>query len=407
MKSLNTCRQSDEILCCDQLSVGYGNHAILSDINLRIQAGQFISLLGPNGAGKTTLLRTLSGHLATVSGSIQISHQNLASLSPSALARLMAVVLTDKVSPPLLSVFDFVALGRYPHTNFLGRLTAYDRKVIENALASVRAEHLVLREFANLSDGEKQKILIARALAQEPQVLLLDEPTAHLDLKHRIEVMSILRSLCRSKGITIIASLHDVDIAAKVSDLVVLLKEGSVTACGFPEDVLTGDAVADLYDFNSACFSHQLGSIELRGEGHLEKVFVVAGAGSGASVYRMLAKRGYNITTGVLHSNDLDCYVGRSLGADCTTQPPAGEMHETALRRATDKLGDCRWVIDSGFDLEGPYLGNLKLLHRAAEMGKTVLSLRRRAPQLTDFARIEFPVFGNLNQLINCMEEQR
>ncbi|NOY14517.1 MAG: ATP-binding cassette domain-containing protein [Deltaproteobacteria bacterium] len=398
---------TDEILCCNQLAVGYGNKAIVSGINLRIRAGHFISLLGPNGTGKTTLLRTLSGHLAPLSGSIQLNRHPLSALSPAALARLMAVVLTDKVSPPLLSVFDFVALGRYPHTNFLGRLTARDRKVVLESLDAVHAGELVRREFANLSDGEKQKILIARALAQEPRVLLLDEPTAHLDLKHRIEVMAILRSLCRSQGITIIASLHDVDIAAKVSDQVALLKDGAITAWGFPEDVLTGDAVTALYDFDSACFSHQLGSIELRGDGHLERVFVVAGAGSGAAVYRMLAKRGYNITTGVLHSNDLDCYVGRSLGADCTTQPPASGMSETALRRAITKLGDCRWVIDAGFDLVGPYRGNLELLQQAAAMGKTVFSLREQSLQLAAPAKTGSLAFGSLNQLLNRMEDQR
>ena len=190
----------NSVFTCRKLAVGYKDKVILKDIELALEKGAFISLLGPNGAGKTTLLRTLSRHLDPLSGNVHLMGRPLDSYSPMDFAKIVAVVLTDKVSPPLFTVFEFVSLGRYPHTNFLGHLTSEDQREIKNALLSVHAAHLANRFFSDLSDGERQKVIIARALAQQPLILMLDEPTVHLDLKHRIEVMSILRDPVPAQG---------------------------------------------------------------------------------------------------------------------------------------------------------------------------------------------------------------
>ena len=372
----------NHVLNCNGLSVGYKDKAVLSGLDLAFEAGHFISLLGPNGAGKTTLLRTLSRHLAPLSGRIEVLGRPLPSLRALELAQFMAVVLTDKVSPPLFTVFEFTALGRYPHTDFLGRLKLEDHRAVQNALAAVHAEDLAQRPFSDLSDGERQKVLVARALAQQPRLMLLDEPTIHLDLKHRVEVMNILRSLCRSREITVVASMHDVDVAAKVSDRVALIKGGGLADWGAPEEVLTGRAVADLYDFNDAAFSSRLGGIELRGDGRRGRVFVVAGMGSGALVYRMLAKRGFSVATGVLHTNDLDYYVARSLGAECTAQAPMEALQPEAVSEASELLNDCDAVIDCGFDVGPLNLGNVALLETALKSGKTVLTLRDNGSEI-------------------------
>ena len=377
MKISDVKQPNKTVLSCRDLSIGYKGATILTGLNLDFEPARFISLLGPNGAGKTTLLRTLSRHLKPLSGTISLGDRPLGSLRQSELAKIMAVVLTDKVTPPLFSAFQFVALGRYPHTNFLGQMTKRDEEVVENALCAVHAENLSEREFTSLSDGERQKILVARALAQEPQILLLDEPTSHLDLKHRVEVMSILRNLCQSQKITVIASLHDVDIAAKVSDQVALLKNGSLVGWGPPEDVLGSDEVADLYDFNSACFNRQLGSIELRGEGNKGKVFVIGGMGNGATVCRILAKSGYEISTGVLFDNDLDCYVASSLGLHCSSQKPSSAIDQISLDGAISELHSCDWVVDTGFDASGIYRNNLLLVEEACRRDKPVFSLRK------------------------------
>ncbi len=365
------------ILSCRDLSVGYKDKVVLSGLNLEFTAGQFIALLGPNGAGKTTLLRTLSGHLAPLWGGITLRGSPLSTMNSLDLAKFMAVVLTEKISPPLFTVYEFVALGRYPHTDFLGRLSEADKQVVLHALSAVHADNLVTRIFSDLSDGERQKALVARALAQQPRLLLLDEPTLHLDLKHRVEVMGILRNLCRSEGITVVASLHDVDVAAKVADQVALIKSGKVTAWGPPESVLKNHAVAALYDFDGADFDHQLGSIELRGSGNRGRAFVVAGMGSGALVYRMLAKRGFAIATGVLHTNDLDYFVARSLGASCLTQEALECITGDLLGQAQSRIDKCDMVIDCGFPIHQMNMGNMVLLQAAIHGGKPVFTIRK------------------------------
>ena len=368
---------SEPIMACKNLAVGYKDTAVLSEVNLSFTVGTFISLLGPNGAGKTTLLRTLSRHLSPIEGEITISGKNLADISAMELARTMAVVLTEQVAPPLFTVFEFAALGRYPHTDFLGRLGPQDHQAIIQALSAVHADDLAHRPFADLSDGERQKVLVARALAQQPRLLLLDEPTIHLDLKHRVEVMAILRDLCRSQNITVVASLHDVDVAAKVSDQVALIKNGTLSAWGPPESVLTGPAVADLYDFTGADFDHRLGSIELRSDGRRGRVFVVAGMGSGALVYRMLAKQGYAVSTGVLHTNDLDYFVSRSLGAKGTVQSPMIPVNGTAMQDAIEQMLACDAVIDCGFEVGPLNQCNMDILKVAVKKDLPVLSLRQ------------------------------
>jgi iron complex transport system ATP-binding protein len=359
------------VLSCENLAVGY-KRQVLSGVDVAFESGHFIALLGPNGVGKTTLLRTLSRHLKPLSGRVTLLGRDLQSLPALELARQMAVVLTDKSRPPLLSVFEYVALGRYPHTGFMGRLSPRDVAVVEDALAAVAASDLAPRLIETLSDGERQKAVLARALAQDPKVLLLDEPTAHLDLKHRVEVMGILRDLCRMRGLTVIASLHDVDVAAKVSDRALLVKNGRVVDYGLPERVLTSEAVADLYDFAEADFSRHLGSIELRGDGSAGRAFVTAGLGHGAVIFRLLAKRGMAISTGVLAEGDLDAFVAEALGATAFVRRN-GDAAESLLPQATAALEGCAFVIDGGPQTGPTAETNRKILSAAAARGLPVL----------------------------------
>ena len=360
------------------LAVGYGTKTVVQGINLDMLRGQFVCLLGPNGSGKTTILRTLSRLLSPLKGSVYLKGRMLRDLSPHELAGSMAVVLTERLTPGLITAFEFVALGRYPYTDLLGRLSREDIRKIRECLHLVNADDIANRYFNELSDGERQKVVFARALAQEPEVIILDEPTIHLDLKHRIELMSILRDSCREKGITVIVSLHDVDLALKIAELVILVKDGGIMACGPPDEILKGDTVTRLYDLECARFNSMLGTIDLVGNANGIRVFVVAGGGTGTPIYRILSRNGLEVLTGVIHENDIDYHVAWTIGAQVIGEEPFREIGDARLRDSFALLEKADHVIDSGFPVGLSNSRNLELVHKGLKEGKSVYTLRSR-----------------------------
>jgi iron complex transport system ATP-binding protein len=364
------------ILRTDKLAVGYGKNIVVENINIALLEGQFVCLLGPNGSGKSTILKTIVRMLTPLGGAVFLNDKDVAQLTNQAMARTTAVVLTQPVTPGLLTAYDVAMLGRHPHTGFMGKPAEKDsRKVIE-ALAMVHAEELAHRYFSELSDGEKQKVLLARALAQEPQLIVLDEPTSHLDARHRIEVMLILRRLTQEKGVTVVASLHDIDLAMKACDVALLVKDERILACGTPEDVLKEELVAQLYGMDRATFSGQLGGVELKGNPDGRRVFVVAGAGSGAGVYRALTKHGFAIVTGILAENDIDCHIATAVGAMVIKSAAFEDVPPETYKSAASRIDNTEQVIDAGFTVGGGNRCNVDLVRRALESGKPVYTFR-------------------------------
>jgi iron complex transport system ATP-binding protein len=369
-------RDRHVVLEVNGLAVGYGRKTVLEDVSFRLAAGRFLTLLGPNGAGKTTMLRTMARLIPTLGGSISIAGRDFGSIVQAELARLQAVVLTDRLNPGMLTAYEVVSLGRHPHTGFFGKLSSKDHRAVSRAIEMVGAEDLAGRYFERLSDGEKQKIVLARALAQEPRLILLDEPTVHLDLKHRLEVMSILRELCREVNVAVIASLHDIDIASRVSDQVALISGGGLSAFGPPELILDDRAVSQLYNLNGAHYDSQLGVIELRGGKRRGPVFVLPGGGAASSTLRLLHKRDYAIMCGVAHIGDIDTHIAKALGAELVTAPSFDKASPESLTECREMLARAEAVIDSGFNVGPANQANAGLLAEAAQMGKTIFSLR-------------------------------
>lgn len=386
------------ILQLDSLSVGYGGKAVLAEVSFNLNSGRFLSLLGPNGAGKTTLLRTLAGLLPPLAGEIAVASKPLSKTSPAELARIQAVVLTDRLTPGLLTAYEVAALGRHPHTGFFGKLGPADHQAVEKAIAMVGAENLAGRFYERLSDGEKQKVVLARALAQEPRLILLDEPTVHLDLKHRLEVMSILRGLCREMNIAVVASLHDVDIAGRVSDEVALISSGGLAAYGPPETVLSDKAVARLYDLNGAHYDSRLGVIELNAAKRRGPVFVLPGGGAASAALRLLYKRDYSIMCGVAHQGDIDTHIANTLGAQVVSVPAFSPVGDEAMSQCREMMAQAEVVIDSGFTLGQSNQGNADLLGEAVLMEKPVFSLR-------DSSRNLMNIQGANGNIVYCVDE--
>ncbi len=364
------------VLEFNNLAVGYGSHRVLSGLSHRVMPGEFVCLLGPNGAGKTTLLRTLAGLQAPLAGSVRLCGRPFEEMTPAETSRSLAVVLTERLAVQLLSALELVCLGRHPHTDFLGRLGPRDLQKARRAMEMVEAWHLAGRPLDQLSDGERQKLMLARALAQEPRLILLDEPTMHLDVKHRLEVMSILQELCRSQGISVVASLHDVDLAVRLADVAALVHDGGIMAWGPPEEILDAEKLVKLYGLKKARYLPQLGVIEPPFTAHKETVFVACGGGTGAALLRLLAKKGYVINSGVLHEHDLDCQVAGSLGASVAVQAPFTRISPPALEQAMQMLRKSQAVIDCGFPLGADNRANSELLILACELDIPVISLR-------------------------------
>lgn len=363
------------ILKTEKLDVGYGKKKVVHDVEIKALKGQFVCLLGPNGCGKSTIIKSLIKMLSPIDGAVYIKGKEINKYDNKELSKTVAVVLTDRITPGLLTVRDIVALGRHPYTNFIGKADKEDDTKIDEALKIVNAIELSERYFSELSDGEKQKVMLARALAQEPKLIVLDEPTSHLDARHRIEVMLILRNLTKQKGVTIIASIHDIDLAMKACDSAILVKDNAILAAGPPEDVLRDENVAHLYDMKKASFSGFLGGIELHSSNR-GPIFIVPGSGSGSSVFRSFAKNDYEIITGILHKNDIDYHIASTIGATIIGERPYCDISPKTLVQASEVLKNATQVVDTGFPIGSSNLRNLELTFEAIDKGKIVHSLR-------------------------------
>ena len=238
-----------EIYCeTHQLAAGYDGVPLVRDINLRLEKGRILTLIGPNGAGKSTILKTLAGRLPSVSGEIILDGKPLSSFSRQERARKIAVMLTDSVRTERMSGREVVEAGRYPYTGSLGLLSDEDHQSVGRALQEAHAETLADQDFMSLSDGQKQRILLARALAQEPNLLVLDEPTSYLDIRFQLELLDILRGLCAEERTTIVMSLHELFLAERVSDRIACVKDGEIQRAGTPEEIFSGNYIDELYD---------------------------------------------------------------------------------------------------------------------------------------------------------------
>ena len=229
------------------LSVGYSGRALIEHVALCVQRGKIVTLIGPNGSGKSTILKTIVGQLPRVSGSVVLDKQDMCARSRSDIARRMAILMTARMEPELMTCRDVVSTGRYPYTGRLGILQASDKQIVQDAICQVNAESFADRPFSDISDGQRQRVLLARAVCQQPEILLLDEPTSFLDVKGKAELMDILQVLAHEKNVAVIVTLHELELAARISDTVVCVADGKIDRVGTPDEVFTQEYIARLY----------------------------------------------------------------------------------------------------------------------------------------------------------------
>lgn len=232
----------------ENLSAGYNQTPLIEDICLHLRPGQIMTLIGPNGSGKSTILKTVIGQLAPIRGTVFLDGRAMGSLSSLEIAQRLAVLMTGRVCPELMTCWDVAAMGRCPYTGRLGILSAGDREKVREALSLVHGEELAPLPFAEISDGQRQRVMLARALCQEPEVIVLDEPTTFLDIRYKLELLSILKDMAQKRKLAVLLSLHELELAEKVSDLVACVHNGKIERAGPPEEIFTADYIKKLFD---------------------------------------------------------------------------------------------------------------------------------------------------------------
>ena len=248
------------------LAVGYDGAVVVDGVNIVVAPGEIVTLIGPNGGGKSTILKSIAGQLAPLGGSVYLSGKPLDRLSPHELSLELSVMLTERLRTELLTCSDIVETGRYPHTGRLGILADADREAVRSAMEMVHVWDLRDRDFMQISDGQRQRILLARAICQQPRLMMLDEPTNYLDIRYQIELLNILRRLAAERSVGIIMSLHELPLARKVSTHVVCVKGERIFMTGTPDEVFVSDVIDELYDLAPGAYDPVSGNIRLEGD---------------------------------------------------------------------------------------------------------------------------------------------
>ncbi len=356
------------------ISFGYGSANVLSEVTFRADRGECIGIIGPNGAGKSTLLKTLSKILKPTSGKVILCGKDLERYAAKELARNVAVVPQDTNIGYDFTCQEVVLMGRNPHLRRFELEGKKDLDVTQESMVLTRTWHLRERPFSEISGGERQRVIIARALAQEPSVLLLDEPVSHLDINHQIEILDLVGRLKNGRGLVVIIILHDLNLAARYCDRLILLAGNGIMAAGGPEEVLTRDNIGRAFHANVLIKKHPLtgylyvtllNSQDTAGPSNGRTVHVVCGAGTGTRLMLKLKAGGYNVTAGVLNVLDSDYDTATQLNIKTVSEAPFSPITAESYGQLVDLMKTADAIVISPVPFGS---GNLKNLEAVLEV---------------------------------------
>ncbi|MBQ6331276.1 MAG: ABC transporter ATP-binding protein [Clostridia bacterium] len=327
-------------ISAEQMTVGYDSKPLIENIDIGVRRGEILTLIGPNGSGKSTILKSMIKQLKLIAGTVVLDGRDMAGLRERDIAKKLAIVMTERIKAELLTCWDIAATGRYPYTGRLGLLSKEDRGIVDAALETVHATDFADRPFSAISDGQRQRILLARAIAQQPEIIVLDEPTSFLDVKHKLELLDILKRMVRENNVAVIVSLHELDLAEKISDRVVCVANNRIDRCDTPENIFTDEYIAALYGIERGSFNALFGSVELPAVSGEPQVFVIGGGGSGVPVYRALQRAGIPFAAGILPESDLDYPTAKALAAELYGIPAFAAAADTEnVRKRMTEIG--------------------------------------------------------------------
>ena len=367
----------------EDISLSIDGKRILKEISLSVGDGEFLALMGPNGSGKTTLLRCVMNYLKPEQGAILVDAKPIHTMSDRALAQMFAVVpQTSQIEFPF-SAFEMVMMGRTPHARSrLSGDSKLDATAVRRAMEKTNTWKFADRDFSSLSGGERQRVIIARALAQEPEILLLDEPTVYLDITGQLEIMDLLRELNRG-GLTIVAVMHDINLASRYCGKIALINEGRLESHGTPDEVFTPENITRIYDVdvivrrdpltNSVSVIPKMASS--MSAMHGTRIHILCGGGTGGHIASDLIDAGYAPSAGVINVLDSDFELAKDLHVPVVTEIPFAQVSDEAHAQNIERVRQAAAVVVTDFPVGPGNLKNLEAALVALECGKAVFLL--------------------------------
>mgnify|MGYP002446574871 CR=1 FL=1 len=325
------------------LTKQYDGKTVVDSVSFEIPKGKVISMIGPNGAGKSTVLNIISRLIARDSGLVDFDGRDIGKWKSKELAKRLAILTQSNNIQMKLTVRELVTFGRFPYSG--SHLNEEDQRIIDKAIAYMELEPFQDRFIDELSGGQRQRAYIAMVIAQDTEFILLDEPTSHLDVKYKLEFLSLLREMARKKELSVIMSLHELDLAERISDRVVCIKDGRMDRCGTPEEIFSGGYIRRLYGVERGSYCESFGCPELEPIRGAPQIFVIGGNGTGIPVYRRLQRQGVPFAAGILPENDVDHPVASALAVEVIAQRAYHPIGEDTFQRALSVLERCSQVL--------------------------------------------------------------
>ena len=365
------------LLNVDGVECRYGSVKVLDDVSLSVKGGDFVGILGPNGSGKTTLLKSISRILKPHKGAILLDEADIYSLKSVDVAKQLAVVPQDTSIGFNFAALDVVLMGRNPHMKRFQMESEKDMAVARKVMNLTNIWHLAERPINELSGGEKQRVIIARALAQEPKILLLDEPLTHLDIVNQLEIMDLVKDLCVKEKLVVLAVFHDFNLAARYCNSAIMLKKGKVFAAGGLTEVLTSENIKSVFNVDAIVTKHLVTnsvfviplSPQKQSQPKKCSIHLICGAGTGTALMKVLLDEGYSVTAGVLNVLDTDFETAQFLKIPLTTEAPFSPIMEKTHQANLEMISEASTVVLASVPFGGGNLQNLEAALASVEMG--------------------------------------
>jgi len=381
------------VLTIDGIDCSYGSVNVLKDVKFAVKSGEFLGILGPNGSGKTTLLRSISRVLEPHKGTILIGNKDIYVMKSVDVAKQLAVVPQETPVTFDFTALEVVLMGRNPHMPRFKMESKEDLAIARNSMELTRTWEFADRPVTELSGGERQRVIIARALTQEPQILLLDEPTTHLDISNQLEIMDLIKRLCETKKLLIIAVFHDFNLAARYCDSIILLRDGKIVAVGKSDETLTSENIRKVFSVDTIVKKHPVTgffhvipmSRPINQQQKTISIHLISGCGTGSPVMKLLKDEGYFLTAGVLNLLDTDHETAQVLNIPTVSEAPFSPITEEAHTANLKMMSKANVLVITPTQFGDGNLRNLEAAETAMKEGIPIILLENGPDEKRDF----------------------